>query len=110
MGKAEFVKSVGNAIARQRKLAKMTQSQVAEKLGIEKETVSRLETGFIAPTLVRLEQLSKILDCPVRQFFWYERGDEQTQADTIADMIRTLPEEKRELVVRFVEELARVLK
>ena len=110
MGNTEFVKSVGNAIARQRKLAKMTQSQTAEKLGIEKETLSRMETGVISPTLTRLEQLGKIFGCPVRQFLWHERGDEQTKADTIADMIRTLPEERRGLVVRFVADVVRVLK
>jgi len=108
--KTKFVKAVGSAIARQRKLAEMTQSDVAEKLGIEKETLSRMETGAISPTLTRLEQLSKILGCPIRQFFWHERGDEQTQADTITDMIQTLSEEKRELVVRFVADVVRVLK
>jgi transcriptional regulator with XRE-family HTH domain len=110
VGKTKFVKSVGSAIARQRKLAKMTQSQVAEKLGIEKESLSRMETGAISPTLTRLEQLGKIFCCPVRHFFWHESGDEQTQADTIADMIQALPEEKRRLVVRFVAEVVRVLK
>ena len=79
-------------------------------LGIEKESLSRMETGSISPSLTRLEQLGKIFGCPVRQFFWHESGDEQTQADTIADMIQTLPEEKRELVVRFVAEVVRVLK
>jgi len=108
--KTKLVKSVGHAIARQRRLAEMTQSQVAERLGIEKETLSRIETGAISPTLTRLEQLSKIFECPIRQFFWHERGDEQTQADTITDMIKTLPEEKRELVVRFVADVVRVLK
>ena len=110
MERRAFVKSVGKAIARQRKLAEMTQSQVAERLGIETETLSRMETGAISPTLTRLEQLSKIFACPIRQFFWHEQGDEQTQADTITDMIQTLPEEKRELVVRFVADVVRVLK
>ncbi|MDR2744643.1 MAG: helix-turn-helix transcriptional regulator [Desulfovibrio sp.] len=38
-------------MAAQRKLANMTQVQVADRLGIEKETVSRLETGVIPPSL-----------------------------------------------------------
>ena len=77
---------------------------------MEKETLSRLETGAISPTLTRLEQLGKIFGCPIRHFFWHESGDEQIQANTIADMILTLPEEKRELVVRFVADVVRVLK
>ena len=110
MGKTEFVKSVGAAIARQRKLVKMTQSQTAEKLGIEIETLSRIENGFISPSLTRLEQIGKIFGCPVRYFFLHERGDKQNQADTIMEMIKNLPEEKRELVVKFVADVVRVLK
>jgi transcriptional regulator with XRE-family HTH domain len=87
----------------------MTQAQVAEKLGIEKETVSRMETGVIPPSLARLEQLADIFGCTVRQFFWHESGDERTQADAIADMIRSLPQNRREMVVRFVADVVRVL-
>jgi transcriptional regulator with XRE-family HTH domain len=87
----------------------MTQAQVADKLGIEKETVSRLETGVIPPSLARLEQLADIFCCRVRQFFWTEAGNEREQADVIADMIRSLPENRREMVVRFVADVVRVL-
>jgi transcriptional regulator with XRE-family HTH domain len=104
-----LIKSVGKAIAGQRKLANLTQVQVAEKLGIEKETVSRLETGVIPPSLARLEQLADIFGCTVRNFFWTEAGDERTQAGVIADMIRSLPQGRRELVVRFVADVVRVL-
>ena len=83
----------------------MTQAQVAVKLGIENETVSRLETGVIPPSLVRLEQLADLFGCSVRQFFWHESGDERTQAD----MIRSLPENRRERVVQFVADVVRVL-
>jgi DNA-binding XRE family transcriptional regulator len=91
-------------------MTKMTQSLAAEMLGVEKETLSRMETGAISPSLARLEQLGKIFECPVIRFFWHESGNKQTQADTIFDMIQTLPEEKRELVVRFVADVVRVLK
>jgi transcriptional regulator with XRE-family HTH domain len=104
-----LVKSVGKAIAEQRKLANLTQVQLADKLGIEKETVSRLETGMISPSLSRLEQLADIFECSVRQFFWHESGNERAQADAIADMIRGLPENRREMVVRFVADVVRVL-
>ena len=110
VGKTEFVKAVGFAIARQRKLARMTQAFAAELIGIEKETLSRIENGAISPSLTRLEQLGKIFGCPIRYFFLHERGDEQNQTDTIMEMIKILPEEKRELVVRFVADVVRVLK
>lgn len=110
MNEKDLVKSVGKALSRERKLRKMTQTQLADRLGIEKESVSRMETGVISPTLSRLQQISEVLNCPVRQFFWFESGDDHEQADTLVDMIRSLPEERRELIVRFVADLVRVLK
>ena len=109
MDTTNFVQSVGQIIAQQRKRAGLTQIQVAEKLGVEKETVSRLETGANPPTLKRLEQLAEILGCPVRCFFWRTEGNDPAQAETIADMIRSLPPERRARVVRFVEDVVRVL-
>lgn len=109
MNEKDFIKSVGKAIASKRIQKGLTQSDVAVKLDIEKETVSRLETGAISPTLARLHQLSGTFDCPVRHFFWQTEGDESAQADTIADMIRTLPTSRRESVVKCVEEIVRAL-
>jgi transcriptional regulator with XRE-family HTH domain len=47
----------------------MTQNQVAEKLGIETETISRLETETRPASIARLEQLSELFVCPVVRFF-----------------------------------------
>lgn len=105
----QFIKAVGKAIAAQRARAGLTQGQVAERLGVEKETISRMETGVIQPTLSRLHQFSVLFNCPVHHFFWTDQGGPDTQADTIADMLRNLPEEKRTSVVRLVAEMVRVL-
>jgi transcriptional regulator with XRE-family HTH domain len=104
-----LVKSVGKAIAAQRRLAGLTQVQLADKLQIEKESVSRIETGAVAPSLLRLEQIAGALGCPVRRFFLHQSGDERMQADVIADMIHHLPAGNRELVVKFVADVVRVL-
>ena len=78
-------------------------------LGIETETLFRLENGAISPSLTRLEQLSKIFGCPVRFFFLHERGDERNQTDTIMQVLQALPGEKR-VVVKHIAEVVRVLK
>lgn len=110
MTNGSLVQQVGKALARQRKLAKLTQAQVAEKLEIEKESVSRMETGHISPTLARLEQLASLYGCPVQAFFWHEAGEAAGQAATLEDMIRSLPPEKRELIVKLVSEIVHVLR
>lgn len=110
MSEKELVKSVGKAIAKQRKSAGLTQSEVAAKLKVEKETVSRLETGAISPTLTRLHQMAELFGCPVRHFFWREEGTAREQAETMAEMLATLPADRRERLVRCVAELADALR
>lgn len=108
--KVAFVVAVGKAIARERKNAGLTQEKVAQKISVEKETVSRLETGDIPPSLERLEQLSAAIGCPMKRFFWVEEGDTARLAETIAEMIHVLPEEKQAVVVRLVGDLVKVLR
>ena len=110
MTEKEFIKSVGNEIAKQRKIIGMTQGEVAARLKVEKETISRLETGAISATLTRLHQLSGIFGCPVRHFFWREDGTAQEQAETVMEMLDSLPAARRERLVRCVSELAEALR
>jgi transcriptional regulator with XRE-family HTH domain len=105
-----LVKQVGQAIARHRKLNNLTQAKVAEKLGIETETVSRLETGAISPTLERLEQFSKLYQCPVVGFFRDALDDAAGLSQSLADLIAPLKRDERALMINFVEELTRLLK
>ncbi len=108
-GTPQIAITVGHAIARQRKRTGKTQSQVAEEMETGIETISRLESGAILQTVDSLQQLAKVLHCPVTSFFWQDGGDEHVQSDTIADMIRILPQEKRAVVVNLVADMVRAL-
>ena len=83
----------------------MTQQKVAEALGVEKETISRLESGETAQTVDRLAALSKVLGCSVRDFFEEEKRDMNKYVAAIEHMIAHLPEERQERVVRCVDEI-----
>jgi transcriptional regulator with XRE-family HTH domain len=105
-----LAETVGCAIAVQRKNAGLTQRQLADQLGIEAETVSRMEHGKYPPNFARLERLAAILDCPVARFFGYPTDAEMSLASRIADKIQSLPLERQETVVQFVSDVVRVLK
>ncbi|MDR1608071.1 MAG: helix-turn-helix domain-containing protein [Deltaproteobacteria bacterium] len=104
-----LVKQVGQAIARHRKLNNLTQAKVAEKLGLETETISRLETGVISPTLERLEQFSHLFHCPVVSFFRDAEEDATGLAQSLADIISPLKPSERSAMVNFMDEMARLL-
>lgn len=61
-----FLKGVGRALVEERRRCGMSQQQVAEQIGIEPETVSRIETGVIAPSLVRLRQFARVYGCSLQ--------------------------------------------
>lgn len=107
--RTEIAVVVGRAIAEQRKLVGLTQPQVAERMGVEKETISRLETGTISQTVERLQMLSDALNCPITRFFLREEGEQNVYAITIADMLKTLSSDRQKAVVECLAVMIRVL-
>ncbi|MBV7515889.1 helix-turn-helix domain-containing protein, partial [Pseudomonas sp. PDM25] len=53
---------VGRAIAKQRSRRGLTQEEVAERLGVGNEAVSRIERGIVMPNIERLLELAGIFD------------------------------------------------
>ena len=94
--------AVGKNIAIRRKLAGMTQQRLAEALGIEKETVSRLENGEIAQTVDRLDALGKILHCAVTDFFNEEKMGANQYAAAIGSLIAPLPAERQRATAQAI--------
>lgn len=64
--------SYGKVIARLRKEKGMTQSELAEKLYLSPQAVSKWENDLSEPDLKTLEKLSEIFDKPVDVFFGKE--------------------------------------
>lgn len=62
---ARLAKRLGANIAERRKLQKRSQAQLAEKLGVATETISRFERGATLPSLVTLQRLGHILRAPI---------------------------------------------
>ncbi|WP_186116153.1 helix-turn-helix domain-containing protein [Burkholderia gladioli] len=104
----ELAKRVGSAIAKQRKAAGYTQIRVADALGLEKETVSRIENGVIAPTLFRLAQFAELFNCPVSALFGEYRGKALEDTAEISHLVADLPEDARRAALRMLAEFVAV--
>ena len=101
---------VGCVIAARRKAKGLTQAQVAEMMGVEKETISRMETGVISPTLPRLRQIADILECEPSDLFRSSPSETSDHANSINELIQDLHVSERVLVVTFVAEVVKVLR
>ena len=105
--KTEISVAVGKAVASRRKLVNMTQQKLAETLGVEKETISRLENGEITQTVDRLAALSKVLHCSVTDFFTEEKQDKNQCFIAIEHMLHPLSTDRQERIVRCVAEIVK---
>ncbi len=85
---ATMREQVGALIRHHRDRAGLTQTDLAEKIGIAPETVSRLERGTFAPSFDTLVDLATALGVSVRDFF--EIGDRpirDDREDPLADLM-----------------------
>jgi transcriptional regulator with XRE-family HTH domain len=102
----DLAREVGMLIAQQRKSKGMTQAQLAEYMNLEKETVSRIETGVISPTLVRLAQLAKFLDCEINDFLKIDSPQLTDHARSLAKRMENLNDDQRLILTQLVGKIA----
>ncbi|EGT3679712.1 helix-turn-helix transcriptional regulator [Clostridioides difficile] len=55
-----------------RQLKELTQEQLAEKVGVRRETIMRLEAGKYNPSLKLAIDISKIVDTPIDELFIFD--------------------------------------
>lgn len=55
-----------------RLLAELTQEELAEKVGVRRETIVRLETGKYNPSLELAIKISRAVNTSVEEIFFFE--------------------------------------
>lgn len=77
-------------IAERRRVIGLTQAQVAERLNIDTETVSRFERGRHLPSLVTLERLASVLATSVSDLLAEEPSQVDDQALSVMSWLSAL--------------------
>ena len=88
---------IGKFIAELRKQKKLTQEQLAEKLGITKNAVSKWERGLGLMDLSLLKPLSEILGVSVTEILNGEKIDEEIDLKSEEILIDTLDYSVKEI-------------
>lgn len=102
---------MGRAIAVRRQQRQLTQSELAEAIGVEQETISRFERGATLPPLGRLSDIADALSCPLDELLRTGSPRLEDRAQGIARILEKLTEPDRRLVGDIVEQLCtRLLK
>lgn len=102
----KLARAAGASIARMRAEAELTQEEVAERMDIGNEAVSRIERGVVTPTLSRLFEFADLFDCRVDKLLLEASDRDTDQAATIAHQLTGLSTMDRELVAGIVNQLA----
>lgn len=82
-------------IATRRKVLGLTQAQLAEKLGVETETLSRFERGKHLPSLATLERLAGLLQVTVSELLAEQPKVADDEALVISSWIAELDDEDK---------------
>lgn len=92
MGKDTFLINMGVRIAQQRKELKLTQEQLAEKMGVSLQTISCIELGKKAVRPENLANLCSYLSIS-SDYILYGKRDSQQMTDVITKLSNLKPEE-----------------
>lgn len=99
-------KLIGDRIGTLRKSRGLTQSELAERVGLDSRHVSRLETGKHYPSLDSLEAIASVLDVELREFF--EFPSQETEVQLRASLVE-IAQAAPEAVIRELMPIARNL-
>lgn len=105
----ELGKRLGKNIAESRKGIGWTQANVAEKLGVDTETISRFERGVSLPSLVTLEKLAHALNTTISDLLEEGFVEHHDQAEVVSAWLSDLKEKDRLFVTELVKQTCRHL-
>ncbi|OPG72039.1 transcriptional regulator [Pseudomonas ogarae] len=97
---------IGRMIAKHRSERNLTQEEVAERLGVGSEAVSRLERGVVELSVVKLMQLADIFGCRMDELLTESSNRPNDQGQMIAGLLNGLKESDRAFILATVEQLA----
>ena len=101
MGDTEFLKEMGKRIMVRRKSLRMTQEELAERLGVSTQMISNLELGKKA---IRPENLAKV--CSVLNLsadFILTGANTQSPVDEVAEKLVQLTAEELQMVSDMID-------
>jgi putative transcriptional regulator len=64
-----------NSLKVERAILNLTQGELADRIGVSRQTIHAIEAGKYVPSTILALKLAKVFDKPVEAFFVLEGGD-----------------------------------
>ncbi len=97
---------LGKRVKARRLELHLTQGKLAETVGVDSETISRIERGTVLPSLLRLEQIAVALRTGVTSLLAKASAAPDDQAAYMLQMLKGLDEPDRHFVLDFIKRFA----
>ncbi len=94
-----LARRLGRNIAERRKQLEWTQEQLAERVGVDAETISRFERGVNLPSLLSLENLSTALRLPLGELLSKQLPEVASETAIFEALIIDLSSDDRSFVL-----------
>ncbi len=99
---------LGARIKELRKLKKLSQEQLSEKISIDPKHLSRIEVGNSYPSLDTLERIAKVLGMEMRDFFEFMHHKEDKKVrENISKLIKEADESKQKSILKVIRAIVR---
>lgn len=96
---------IGQMIAKRRRALGLTQDELAERLSMGREAVSRLELGKTSLSVPRLMQLSEVLRCGLAELLTDFSSRPSDQGHKLGLLLAPLSDADRQFVLVSTEKL-----
>ena len=90
---------IGKNIAEARSAAGKKQQEVADQVGIDAVSLSRIERGHVTPSIATLDRIADTLEVPLGRLFDGISHGTAALSDRIASVMEPLSEKKREFLL-----------
>lgn len=99
-------KLLGLRIRELRKSRKLTQSQLAEAIGMETTNLCKLENGGQLPKEENIEKLAKVFDVPIKDLFEFGHlKSRENLQEKLIEIIKNAPQKELELYYKIITDL-----
>lgn len=100
-------KYFGKRIKELRESRGLTQEQLAEAVGLEYQTISRIETGYYFTSYENLIKFADALKIPMHELFNYTHMEDDVSKlkDTIMTNLETLTPKQLQFLSKFIQNL-----
>lgn len=101
--RSSLAQRLGTSIAGLRKSRNWTQSDLAERVGVDTETISRFERGVTLPSLLTLEKVSHSLRVGIGELLTESSAQPDDQASMLSAWLAELDESDRGFVLDLIK-------